>query len=503
MCMYSLALHRLCSMFKTGMVTALLSTAVLLFAQVSTSVWAQDQSQLEGSNDRLLTLQRYEADLENLESAFGPFDPRLQEPLTAMERLQRELGDFERVLEIQTRRLQLLRTAQGLEHPDIIPLLEALVRTEIQLGNWEDVSDHLEHLRSLILAINGSDSPEMMEALERQASWFLARVYLDEDRNRVRNFLDARDSYKDLLDMAEGSLDKDDPQLIPWLGKRAYSLHQLVGLLNSGGSISSQMIRETVRRDGVARLQSARSGLGVAFSSFDPLRSVPITEKGEVVGSGYLRMAAGYFNDIRKIAEAQGDWEIWAMATLYHGDYNFLTGLRNGRSDYLNAIEKLEELGYSKERLEAFFARPMIIPAQQFYPRFSEYEAHSQLIQGTLSPVDVEGHALKADKPWNEPMHAGVFYAWEEGAATVAMPVLTDPLFALNLSYHEVDLQFRVNSRGAVSSVKVLQTQPEESRARGIARRAVRKMRFRPAIYDGRTRSRPVVQLRYRVVPDE
>ncbi|MCG8415393.1 MAG: hypothetical protein MI746_14340, partial [Pseudomonadales bacterium] len=439
-----------------------------------------------------------------LESQFGPFDPSLQEPLGSMERLFGELGDFERVREIQSRRLQLLRTSRGLEHPDIIPLVEAIVRTEIQLGNWVEISDHLEHLRTLALANYGNDSPELMAALERQADWYLARVYLDEDRERADNYMESRELYDDLLDMAEDNYGEDDPQLIPWLYKRAYSLYQQVGLLNSEGSLRSRTISETVRRDGEGRLQSTRSrGFGGGFSLIDPFNRIPVTENGEPVGVAYLRLASGYIDDIRDIAEAEGDWETWAMATLYHGDYSLLRGRNSGRGSYREAIEKLEELGYSSDRLEQFFNQPMLIPVAEFYSRFDEFEAQHLARVGGLQPVVADDFEVDADEPWDAPVHAGVFYAWEESAGAVAMPVLRDPLFAMNLPYHQVDMEFRVNSRGVVSGVDVLQTEPEETRVRRRAVRIARDLRFRPALYEGRARHRPVVQLRYRILPED
>lgn len=454
----------------------------------------------------LQDIQSYEAVLEDRESQFGPFDERLLEPLLSLELLYGNLGNFERVREIQQRRLQLLRTSRGLEHPDSIPILEAMVGTEIQLGNWEAVSDHLDHLLTVALENYEADSDEVIQAMERQASWYLARVYLDRDRERAENFMEAREIYDDLLDLAEEKYGEEDPALIPWLYKRAYSLAQLVALLNSEGSLRGDTIDETLREDGPGRLETAtRGGFFPSTSLFGPSSRVPVVNGQEPVGVAYLRLASGYIDDIRDIAEAEGDWETWAMATIYYGDYSFLRGRNSGRGDYREAREKLLELGISEERLERVFNRPMLIPVPNFYARFAELETYQQNLVAGLELIEASDQAepVDPDEPWRSPVHIGRLLAWEEDVGSVPRPLLEDPVFAMELPVAYVDLSFRVNGNGKVSGIDVLQVESDERRLRRDAVRAARAMRFRPALYEGRSRARPQVQLRYMMLPED
>ncbi|MEQ8312695.1 MAG: hypothetical protein RL839_16845 [Gammaproteobacteria bacterium] len=472
-------------------------------------VSAQDRDAITESNQLLLNVGRYEAMLEDMESEFGPFDARLQEPLSGIENLYIEFGDFERVREIQSRRLQLLRTTLGLESPEAIPLLESMIRTELQLGNWEAVSDHLDHLLTLAQENYGIDSDQAMAAMERQASWYMARVYLDDDRDRAEHFIEARDIYDDLLDIAEDKFGEQDPALIPWLYKRAFSLAQLVALLNSEGSLRGDAIDETLRADGPGRLETAtRRGFFPSATPFGPSSRVPIVNGDEPVGAAYLRLASGYIDDIRDIAEAEGDWETWAMATVYYGDYSFLRGRNSGRGDYREAREKLVELGFSEDRLERFFNRPMPIPVPQFYGSFAEIETYQQQLVENLQPIldeERREEAASADpeEPWDQPVHVGRFVAWEDDAPAAPRPLLLDPVFAMNLPTAVVDFSFRLNGNGKVSGVDVLQVQPDGSRARRDAIRGVRALRFRPALYEGRSKTRREVQLRYILLAEE
>ncbi len=60
-----------------------------------------------------------------------------------------EQQDYETVAELQSRQLQVMRTALGLQHPDVLPIIRSIVTTQIALGNWDAVSDQLEHIRNL------------------------------------------------------------------------------------------------------------------------------------------------------------------------------------------------------------------------------------------------------------------------------------------------------------------------------------------------------------------
>jgi hypothetical protein len=395
--------------------------------------------------------------------------------------------------------LQLTRAALGLEHPDIIPLVEAMVRTDIRLSNWIEVSDHLEHLRTLAIANYGIDSEQAMLALQRQASWYEVRVYVDENRERADNFMEARDIYEKLLDLAEDKYGEGDPRLVPWLNRRAYSLYQQVAGLNVDSPVAMDMIQETVRKDGPARLETSRMrGFINPISPGGINRVIPVTEKGEPVGVAYLRLANGFINDIEDIAEALGDAEMAAMAQLYHGDYAYLQGRSIGRSDYREAREKLLALGIEPERLDAFFGRPMIIPIPVFYSSFSDLEAYQR--SGSELPLAGEVDVAEDADPWETPIHLGQFRAWEQGLASIPLPQPVDGLLEFQTPLYSVDVRFRINSRGNTSGVKGLGIEPEDRRARSQAVRAVRNLQFRPALYGNRAKPRDHVELRYQIV---
>ena len=290
------------SCWRAGAAMPSLYLAILILFQPALLSQLTAQELAIQTTELMQELQRYETQLEDYEFEYGFLDPRLLEPLLSIESLYQSLGDYEQVKSIQNRRLQITRTAVGLTHPDTVPLVEALVRTEMRLANWEQVSDHLEHLRTLAVANHGLDSEQAMLAQERQASWFMTRVYVDRDRERADNFMEAREIFRDLLISAQAKYDEDDVRLVPWLNKRAYSLYLLVAGLNADSSVVTNWIRETAQRDGPARLETPRArGFNSPFSVGGFNQVIPVTEGDEPVGVAYLRQANGFNNDIAEI----------------------------------------------------------------------------------------------------------------------------------------------------------------------------------------------------------
>ena len=164
---------------------------------------AESQQAISFSNELLQGLQSYELQLEEFESEFGPLSENLLEPLGSIAALLETQGDYEGLMEIQNRQLALMRINLGLEHPDLVPLVRLMIENQKRLGNWEAITDQLELIRSLQLAIYGSHSDEFFAAIEGQAFWYLTLLNIDMRSRPGRNFIRARDLYKELEDLAE------------------------------------------------------------------------------------------------------------------------------------------------------------------------------------------------------------------------------------------------------------------------------------------------------------
>ena len=311
------------------------------------------------SNSSLSDIESYELQIMNLESAYGPMDQRLVEPLEGLISRLIEFGRIDQVAELQEKQLAVMRANLGFESLDLLPVLRGMIQVQQALGNWEATSDILDHIRFLMAANYDQKSEETLLAMENQAQWKLAGFYLDAERNQSNNFLDARNLYADMERLAEDVYGENSPQLYPWYYKRAYNLGIMVQLLNTKGGFANAFITDLIRSDGTMRLQTDGRLSGTRLS---PIGAWNIQDRNFVLGEGYLRQARDLINRIRKIAELENDIEVQAISEIYRGDYNLLMGRGSGRRQYNSAQDKLLEAGVARSEIDEFFGVPTLLP---------------------------------------------------------------------------------------------------------------------------------------------
>ena len=202
-----------------------------------------------------------------------------------------------------------------------------------------------------------------------------------------------------------------------------------------------------------------------------------------MIGEAYLRDGLRRINKIRDIAEESGDKEALAMANLYHGDFRILMNQGGSRS-YRRAYEQFLEIGVGTERIEALLNQPIAVPLPTFFDRFADLEAYQ--VAHTINGIAVE-----------DLLYVGDFTAWDEDAKSIAKPQSRDPLLQVELPYYQADLKFRLSTRGKPSSINVLRTEPDERGVERRAYRALRDIRFRPSIVEGRVKRISDLQIRY------
>ena len=434
------------------------------------------------SNSSLNDIESYELQIMNLESAHGPMDQRLIEPLNGLIARLTELGQIDQVAELQTKQLAIMRANLGFESLDLLPVLRGMIQVQQALGNWEATSDILDHIRFLMASNYDQRSEETLFAMENQAQWKLAGFYLDAERNQSNNFLDARNLYADMERLAEDVYGKDSPQLYPWYYKRAYNLGIMVQLLNTKGGFANVFITDVIRSDGTMRLQTDGRLSGTRLS---PIGAWNIQDRNFVLGEGYLRQARDLINRIRKIAEIENDLEVQAIAEIYRGDYNLLMGRGSGRRQYDSAQDMLLEAGVAQAEIDEFFGVPMLLPLPRFFDNFSELLEYQRIMLAGVDGIP------------DDALHLGIFNAWHENARAVLKPTSDDPLLQIGLPQNLVDLKFNINTRGRVSSVDSVRSVPDDERVSREASRAIREVRFRPAYVDRKAIRVRGAQIRY------
>lgn len=443
---------------------------------------AQSQQSITLSNELLQESQKYERQIEELESQFGPLSETILEPLSSISALLEAQGNYEALVEIQERQFALMRINLGLEHPDLVRMVRAMIATHKRLGDWQAIADRLDLLRTLQAAIHGNYSDELFKAVEDQAQWYLTRVAIDGSTRPGRNFMRARALYKELEDLAEDRFGENNPELYPWYYKRANNLSQLVALLNADTGLAGNTFDEVVRVDGFIRLEQY-SPYNNAFW-LGSSRRIALVRDDHLLGEAYLRDGLRRIGKMRDIAEETDDKEAEAMANLYYADFRILLNQGASRS-YRRMHEQLLEAGIESQRIETLFNRPTVIPLPIFFDRFADLEAYQA------------ANIAKRDFIAEDLLYVGEFTAWDEDAKSIIKPLSTDPLLRVELPYYQADLSFRISTRGKPSSIDVLSMNPDERFVERRANRALRDIRFRPSIIEGKLKRIRDLQLRY------
>lgn len=434
-------------------------------------------------------LAAYQTQIEDLEFEFGPYHSSLIEPLVSMIALLSESEDYERVIQLQSRQLQVMRTELGFEHPDLVPLLQSIMTTQMALGNWEEVSDQLEHIRHLLTTVDGESTEILLWAIQDQIDWLFSRITIEDRREQVRNFFKIRDLYGELEDIVEDTYGEDSLEAAPWLYKVAHHEYHLVSFLNASKGLGSESVDQLIRREGTFGLESQnRIGLN-SRSIFGNSSPTPIIDKGRPIGDGYLRDAYSMVNKIQDVVEENFDLEAQAMMKIYRSDFQLLSNRGSWIRGYRDARDMLLEAGIVKEEVHWFFERPMVIPMETLHLSFSDALAE---LRERIEPIT----SVK------EEMHLGIFISWTEALRSTPMPQSKNPLWQLDNPFKYADISFSVSSRGRASSVDVLATAPEELDSKRSISRSVRGIHFRPAIIDNKARRVKDVHMRYRFVDE-
>ncbi|MXZ32786.1 MAG: hypothetical protein F4Z20_05300, partial [Gammaproteobacteria bacterium] len=186
--------------------------------------------------------------LEELQSARGPTDLSLVEPLQAMIVLLRERSEYGRVAELQDHQLELMRINHGPESVELIPLLKEMVLNGVEAGDREGVSDLLQQLR--VLSSTQEDPVALLEAIELQAYWYKTGGAGQTHKQRVVSFFDAHELVDELEILLDDVFDAGDPSIVPWLYRVYMNRYLLLGLLNSDREVRAIAREELVWREG-------------------------------------------------------------------------------------------------------------------------------------------------------------------------------------------------------------------------------------------------------------
>jgi len=448
-------------------------TAMLYWLALQTAFAADadatvaDEEQTESALQQSIRLQEQigmlNEQVANLESEYGPYDFRLLEPLQALTSIQIEIGDYQQADSIMERRLQLIRTSEGLASQQQLPLIEELIANDIRQSDWESVTDRFEFIQSLHSQDSNVDSDTLLRAKKNLALWNFSKVYLMDPARRIRAFREAREVIRENSSLAEDLFGEDSMELVTWLYQHAVLQYQVVAVLLANDELGVYARDEILYLEG----RSAES---------------------------YLREGLNLVKRIRELAEANGDLEAEAMAMTYEADFQMLLRFGTAARLYRQAMDKFTEAGLAREQVDKFFQRPVSLPVAKFYSRLAD----------AVGSQDAVGFQYRSTPDGEPAMHLGTFVAWSESLPFAQRPDLPAAAASLeaSLDYYQLDMTFTLNSRGTTRNPKITESSTDRARVRNDARDALRDMQFRPFFEGGRWRRTENLSIRYLVLPD-
>ena len=457
----------------------LLLLTFILFMQVFPSVMlgaenvnvSTPDSALQASNAVEEQILLYEQTIEDLEIQHGGFDRSLLEPLQGLAQAYIASGDFDAGQGILRRRLQLIRTLEGPESLEQLPILEAMISNSVVIADWDSVSEGFELINLLYTRDPNSQDLERINSKNDLAMWELVKVYTDNPRARIRNFLASRELQRENLNYIENLYAEDSLELVPWLYRHALLQYQVVTYLASDDELGLDAKDEIVRREG---------------------RNT----------SSYLREALNTVSRITEIVAAQADPEAEAMAMIYEADFRMILRLGSAAGLYRDAMDKLRESGIDESRIQDFFSQPVVLPQQKIYLSLAQaMAARNERLTGIRNGAGQ--NSAKSDQ--TEPVDAILlpdFVAWNESLAMVERPPVPTLAAAIEVPLHRITMEFTVNSEGKSSNPRIIDVEPDENMVRSNARKAVDRMRFRPVFEGDRRRRSQTLSLTYFYPPE-
>ncbi len=294
-------------------------------------------------------LERSRSVLYELEDSVDRTDLRLLEPLDQLADRLMALNLYNEAHAVLDRAMQVARINEGLYTPSQLPYLRKKIENYANWGDWKSAQNLIDHLYWLYRTKTKSADSGLVEGLIHLSDIHLRGVSEDNSSRQSYHFYNAAIHSRSALSVAEAIWGKDDPRLTPVLYNQLKHYYFQSVAVEKGG----------------------RTGYG--------LRQVSPRTGGMVDRETSQRIF--YVNGLRLLKQMREiyanaeipDSEGLAMANLYLADWQVMYGKREEALEmyhlsYLGMIES----GMSKELINRYFNRPVVLPETNFYSTIDE-----------------------------------------------------------------------------------------------------------------------------------
>lgn len=460
-----------------------------LFAQNAATADSSTQRAIE----HVAKVEQYENAISALQSAHGPFDTRLLEPLQGLIGTHIENASFDQAFVLLDQQLQIQRINHGLYSAEQIPIIETMLELQSRAGDWQRINDTLQYLSWLYQRDESLPAESRLAGLKSVGAWHLRALEQDERVREAHHLVRLSHLEDKAATLAEEQLGAESEALVPYLyDKSVAELYIALAIMLTDDTSQDLMLEtEGLRNRGGLGGGSGAGGLGVAeVEAIYGSRASTVIER-----SFKANMGASYseLERIRDIFAGTGNREAEAMALLSMGDSvlmrqqfedrpgNF-AGVRRGTPSagsammpYSDAMALFAEAGIDKALIDALTRCPVMLPITVFHATVTAATPHCDHVAEPVSYTLADYNLISTLIP-------GL-----EGKAESPEGTL------------EAQLRFNVRTNGQVSNMEVVSISIDNTPNRVKVRKLTELMQFRPAMRDGTPVRAENVQLTVRL----
>ncbi|PCJ25463.1 MAG: hypothetical protein COA96_07465 [SAR86 cluster bacterium] len=300
---------------------------------------------LEPEEDALFTqrnesISQYNTTVVNIESVGGVWDRGLAQELMSLGGLQQQQGDHAQAIDSFSRAIHISRINSGLHTLEQIPVIEKMIQSQMVLGNWEDADIYNNYLFYVQQKAYGRDDPRLIPVLGKLATWNIQAFNIGYGELLGIRLRDAQIMFSAAAQMVGVHFGKNDERFVGYLRNIANSSY----LLSANQELMQEIDRpeyRTAQSMLIDKLNQREAVLPLGFQS----------------GEKALRDIVDFYSDSNSspydLAEALtnlGDW------------YLIFKQRRLAEEYYMGAWMILETEENSEELLQRLFGQVVPLP---------------------------------------------------------------------------------------------------------------------------------------------
>lgn len=461
-----------------------LLSAIALFMQGGHALAQDGAGQPDGADTQraiahVRRVEQFEKTISALQSAHGPFDVRLMEPLQGLIGTHIENASFDAAFALLDQQLQIQRINHGLYSAEQIPIIETMLELQSRAGDWPRINDTLQYLSWLYQRDDSLPAEMQLAGLKNIGAWHLRALEQDERVREAHHLVRLNAMEEKAAALAEDHLGAQSEALVPYLyDKSIAELYIALAIMLTDDTSQDLMLQtEGLRSRGSLGSGGGAGGLGVAeVEALYGSRASTVIERSFKANMGASHADLERIRDIYAIT---GNQEAEAMALLAMADSvlmrqqfedrpgNF-AGVRRGTPSagaammsYNDAMALLLEAGIDKARLDALTRCPVMLPITVFHATVAEATPDCEHATEPVSYVLADYNLISTLIPGLEGDN-------DSPDGTL-----------------EAQLRFNVRTNGQAGNMEVVSISKDSTPNRVRLRKLTELLQFRPAMRDG------------------